>query len=673
MLVYATTISLSAFLLFQVQPMIAKMILPWFGGSTAVWVTCMLFFQTGLLASYIYAHAAITRLRPRRQGWLHAALLAASLLALPLGPARHWKPSGAEEPILQIIGLLAVSVGLPFFLLSATTPLLQAWYAQKFRSVLPYRLFALSNLASLLGLMAYPFLIEPHLTLRQQSWVWSISYGAFVGLAGIVSFVGAGASPSGNPVGSRIADPDRHGGAAPSPADQAEWVALSACGVVLLLAVTNHLTQNITSIPFLWILPLSLYLLTFILCFHAPWVYIRSIYLGPLALVMLVVMYGILRYDSTTRLALVIGVFAFGLFACCLFCHGELAQRKPPPRHLTAFYLMIALGGALGGVLVGVVAPMVLRGYVEMPLAVSACAVLLFLAHLREGWQSRLLAALLCFALFAGSGYYLWNYTKAVVVMERNFYGCLRIKKSNPGTEFESRALVHGTVAHGVQFTDPARRRQPTAYYGPASGAALVLKALHYRPLRVGLVGLGIGTLAAYSRPGDVYRFYEINPLVEKLAREHFTFLGDARATLELISGDGRLALEREPAQNYDVLVIDAFSGDAIPVHLLTLEAMKLYFHHLKPDGVLALHLTNTHLNLAPVAAELARTLGKHAVLVESDLGEHQEIYNADWMLVTSTPLEIPDLPAASKPLQSVPGVRAWTDDFSNLFQVLKR
>jgi predicted O-methyltransferase YrrM len=453
-------------------------------------------------------------------------------------------------------------------------------------------------------------------------------------------------------------------------------VALSACGVVLLLAVTNHLTQNITSIPFLWILPLSLYLLSFILCFHAPWVYIRSIYLGPLALVMLVVMYGILRYDSTTRLSLVIGVFSFGLFACCMFCHGELVQRKPSPRHLTAFYLMIALGGALGGLLAGVVAPLVLRGYLEMPLAVSACAGLLFLAQRREGWQSRLLAGLLCAVLFAGSGYYSWDYARAALVMERNFYGCLRIKQSNPGTDLESRALVHGSVAHGVQFTDPARRRQPTAYYGPASGAALVLKALNHSAkggLRVGLVGLGIGTLAAYSRPGDVYRFYEINPLVEKLAREHFTFLGDAPAAIEMISGDGRLALDREPAQNYDVLVIDAFSGDAIPVHLLTLEAMELYFRHLKPGGVLALHLTNHHLELAPVAAKLADTLGKQAVLVESDIDEHQEIYNADWMLVTSAPLEIPDLPAASKPLQPASGVRAWTDDFSNLFQVLKR
>jgi hypothetical protein len=356
-----------------------------------------------------------------------------------------------------------------------------------------------------------------------------------------------------------------------------------------------------------------------------------------------------------------------------MFCHGELAQRRPPPRHLTAFYLMIALGGALGGFLVGVVAPMVLRGYLEMPLAVSACAALLFLAQRHEGWQSRLLAGLLCAVLLAGSGYYSWDYAKAAVVMERNFYGCLRIKKSNPDTEFESRALVHGTVAHGVQFTDPARRRQPTAYYGPTSGAALILKALDHRPLRVGLVGLGIGTLAAYSRPEDVYRFYEINPLVEKLAREHFTFLGDAPAAIEMISGDGRMALDREPAQNYDVLVIDAFSGDAIPVHLLTLESLELYFRHLKPEGVLALHLTNNHLNLAPVAAKLARTLGKHAVLVESDLDEHQEIYNADWMLVTSAPLEIPDLPAASKPLQSAPDVRAWTDDFSNLFQVLKR
>jgi hypothetical protein len=464
MLVYATTIFLSAFLLFQVQPMIAKMILPWFGGSTAVWITCMLFFQTGLLAGYSYAHVLINRLAPRLQALVHAALLAASLLALPLGPAAQWKPTGSEDPVRHIVCLLAVSVGLPYFLLSSTTPLIQAWYARKFHSALPYRLFALSNGASLLGLLAYPFLIEPRLTLAEQSLGWSIAYAAFAVLAGVVAMAGFLRAGSASPAPALSEDTVRTGGGNPSAAEMLWWLFLACGGVVLLLAVTNHLTQNITSIPFLWILPLSLYLLSFMICFNVDGVYIRSIYLGPVALVLLVLMYSTLRYDSTTRLSLVIGVFSAGLFACCMFCHGELAQRKPTPRHLTVFYLMIALGGTLGGMLIGVAAPLALRGYAEMPLALSACAVLFFLAQGREGWQCRLIAALLCVAMAAGSGYYLWRYTDGVVAMERNFYGSLRVKAHIPDSEFESRVLVHGTVAHGVQFVDTDRRLHTTAY-----------------------------------------------------------------------------------------------------------------------------------------------------------------------------------------------------------------
>jgi SAM-dependent methyltransferase len=671
MLIYGAAIFLSAFLLFQVQPMIAKMILPWFGGSTAVWVTCMLFFQVGLLAGYVYAHSSIRYLNPRLQALVHAALLAASLFALPLGLAGHWKPAGGEEPVRYIVCLLAASVGLPYFLLSSTTPLIQAWHTRKFSSALPYRLFALSNCASLLGLLAYPFLVEPRLTLAEQSLGWSGAYAAFVVLSGAIAGVGSLRADAERPAPT-LKDTARTGDASPSAGDKLWWLFLSCTGVVLLLAVTNHLTQNITSIPFLWILPLSLYLLSFMLCFNVEGAYIRPVYLGPVAIVLLILMYSTLRYDSTTRLSLVIGVFSFGLFACCMFCHGELALRKPTPRHLTLFYLMIAVGGALGGVLVGVAAPMALHGYAEMPLALAACAALFFLAHGREGWQTRLIAALLGIAMAAGSGYYLWQYTDGVVTMERNFYGSLRVKANNPGTEFESRVLVHGTVAHGVQFTDADRRLETTAYYGPESGGARVLRAKGEQPLRVGLVGLGIGTLAAYSRPGDVYRFYEINPLVEKLAREQFTFLAEAAAIVEVIIGDARLVLEREPDQHYDVLAVDAFSGDAIPTHLLTIEAMRLYFRHLKPDGVLALHLSNNHLDLIPVAEALARTLDMQAVLVDSEPSETDEIFGAKWVLMSSEPLRMPDVTEASQELWVKPGLGVWTDDYSNLFQILK-
>jgi spermidine synthase len=664
---YATGIFVGSFLLFQIQPMIAKMILPWFGGSAAVWITCMLFFQCALLLGYLYAHLLAQRLGVRSQALVHVLLAAGGLLLLPVGPAPSWKPLGPEDPILHILALLAASIGLPYVVLSATSPLLQAWYARRNAAGLPYRLFALSNLASLLGLVAYPFLVEPNLTLGAQSRLWSAGYALFVLLTLAAAAAGlrrGGAAPLPAPEGP-VAGPE------PTAADRALWLAWSGCGVVLLLSVTNHLTQNVAPVPFLWILPLGLYLLSFILCFNLEQAYIRSIYLGPIAIVLVGMSFAILRYNSTTPLGLVLGVFSACLFGGCMFCHGELSRRKPSPRHLTGYYLMIALGGALGGVLVGVAAPLLFRGTLELPLAVAACAALLVFVHRREGRANLALAAATGLVVATVMAWHVYDYGSDAVAMGRNFYGSLRVKLSNAGTDYESRVLVHGTVAHGVQFTDPSLRAVTTAYYGPASGAALALKSLGERPLRVGLVGLGVGTLAAYSRPGDVYRFYEINPMVETFARSEFTFLADAAATVAVVPGDARLALEREADQRYDVLVVDAFSGDAVPAHLLTIEAMRLYFRHLAPEGVLALHLSNNHLDLIPVADALVRALGKHALLVDSE-PEQEEVFGAKWVLVASAPLQAPEIVAAAEALWSRPGLRAWTDDYSNLFEILK-
>jgi hypothetical protein len=663
---YATGIFVGSFLLFQIQPMMAKMILPWFGGTAAVWITCMLFFQCALLLGYLYAHLLVQRLGARAQALVHLLLAAGGLLLLPVGPDPSWKPLGPEDPILRILGLLEVSIGLPYLVLSATSPLLQAWYARRNAAGLPYRLFALSNLASLLGLVAYPFLIEPNLTLGAQSRLWSAGYALFV----LLSFGAAAAGlRRGAAGGAPPAEPPR--GAPPAALDRGMWVAWSGCGVVLLLSVTNHLTQNIAPVPFLWILPLGLYLLSFILCFNLEQAYIRSIYLGPVAIVLLGLSFAVLRYNSTTPLGLVLGVFSFCLFGGCMFCHGELAQLKPAPRHLTGYYLMIALGGASGGVLVGVAAPLLFRGTLELPLAAVACAALLVLAHRREGRASQALAAATGLAVVTLMAWHLHDYGSDAVAMDRNFYGSLRVKVGNAGTDFENRVLVHGTVAHGVQFTDPALRTVTTAYYGPQSGAALALKSRGERPVRVGLVGLGVGTLAAYSRPGDVYRFYEINPMVETFARRWFTFLADAAAAVEIVPGDARLALEREADQGYDVLVVDAFSGDAVPTHLLTIEAMRLYFRHLAPDGILALHLSNNHLDLIPVADALVRALDRNALLVDSE-PEQEEIFGAKWVLVGSAPLQAPEIVAAAEALWGRPGLRVWTDDYSNLFEILK-
>jgi spermidine synthase len=669
--IFAASIFLGAFLLFLVQPMIAKMILPWFGGSAAVWITCTLFFQCLLLTGYLHAHALIRWLAPRAQSVVHGLLAAASLLFLPIAPALRWKPAGGEEPILQIAGLLAVSLGPPLLVLSATGPLLQAWWARRRQGGLPYRLFALSNLAALAGLLAYPFGIEPYLSLKAQSRLWSAGHALFVVstlLAARLSLPQGLRPPPAAPRPAAASAP-----AGPGWREVLFWLLLSASGVALLLAVTHHLTQNVAPVPFLWILPLALYLTTFILCFHRETFYRRGPYLPALALVLGGLMAATLEFDSSTRLEFVVGAYGIGLFGACLFCHGELAARRPAARHLTVYYLAIAAGGAAGGVLVGVAAPLTARGFVELPLALWGCALLLYLANRRAGRLAVLTAGLTLALMTAGTIQYLRNHGAGAVALERNFYGSLRVLKNNPQTEFESLSLIHGTVFHGLQFTDPDKRRTATTYYGRRSGAGRLLSSFAERPVRVGVVGLGAGTLAVYARPGDTYRFYEINPLVIKLARERFSFLADAAGAVEVFAGDGRLALEREPEGQFDALLVDAFSGDAIPQHLLTREALELYFRVLKPEGVLALHLTNHHLDLLPVADRLARGLGKHAVYVKSYPEEYQEVYNADWVLVTREPLTAAKVLNAATPLGSKADAPLWTDDFSNLFQALKR
>ncbi len=673
MVLYVSTIFLSAFLLFQIQPMIAKMILPWFGGSAAVWITAMLFFQTTLLGGYLYAHWSIRSLRPRMQAVAHILLLGISLILLPVVPSPGWRPTGNEDPILRILGLLTLSVGLPYFLLSTTSPLIQAWYARKHQASLPYRLFALSNLASLLGLLAYPVFVEPAVALRQQSFGWSAAYAVFVSL-GIASAL----------ISSRRTSPLTCGADGKKQEDTAEcrpprvreqvlWLLLAACASTLLLSVTNHLTQNVASIPFLWVLPLGLYLLTFILTFDYERLYNRAVFIWLLMTAIGGMAYGLIHWNSRTDLRIVIPVFSAGLFLCCMSFHGELVKRKPVTQYLTSFYLMLSLGGALGGVLVGIAAPKFLPGNFELPLSLTACAFLmLFLIDYRR-WR---FAVAVSWAVAVGviltGGHYISSYAKSARVMERNFYGSLRITDTEPGTRDGIRTMVHGTVIHGKQFTAPERRREHITYYGPESGVGLALKYPRLSPLKVGVIGLGAGSLAAYAQPGDTFRFYEINPLVEKLARSEFTYLSDCRGKTEIILGDGRLSLEREPDQQYDLIVVDAFSGDSIPVHLLTTQALKLYFRHLKPNGILALHITNTHLDLDSVVEKLGSTLGKHALLITNKEDMDRQIYSARWALVSSKPIADPAIQNAAAKLASRPDLRVWTDDYNNLFQILK-
>jgi spermidine synthase len=674
MLLYALTIFLSAFLLFQIQPIITKMIVPWFGGVASVWITAMFFFQMILLGGYLYAHWSIRSLAPKSQTVVHAVLLTASLLVLPVAPSLSWKTAGTELPILRILGLLTVSVGLPYFLLSTTTPLVQAWYARTHKTALPYRLFSLSNLASLMGLLSYPVLVEPHTTLRQQSLVWSTAYGIFVALGIALVWVNRRPSPyyPGNPVAER--ETVAVAASPPGVREMVLWLLLAAGASTLLLSTTNHLTENVSSIPFLWVLPLGLYLLTFILTFDYERLYHRKTFIWLTMIALGGMAFAINRWGAFTSVKIVIPAYSAGLFICCLFCHGELVRRKPHPRHLTSFYLMLSLGGALGGLLVGLLAPAVLRGNFELPFALALCAVLLLVVAQRHSGRITKIA---CWAISIGVIIATFNYlvvfTKNLRVMDRNFYGSLRVLGKKVGTPYETRALVHGRIIHGEQYVSPVARNEPLGYYSTISGVAHALKLLRPSPLRIGVIGLGAGTLSAYAEPNDVLRFYEINPLVEKLARTEFTYLADCRGHVEVVLGDGRLSLEGEPAQHYDLLVVDAFNGDAIPVHLLTKQAMELYFRNLKPTGILALHLTNNHLDLAPVVKVLAQHLGKHALFVTNESQVDWNISAALWALVSSERIA-PPTTTATRAWDAVsrPDLRVWTDDYNNLFQILR-
>lgn len=639
---YGCTIFSSALLLFLIQPIVAKAILPWFGGTAGVWTTCLFFFQAVLVLGYLYAHWTTRFLDRKLQVALHAALLALSIFALPITVSERWRFPDAAPPALRILALLSVTVGLPYFLLSTTGPLIQAWHAGKFAKGVPYRLFALSNAASLLALLAYPVAVEPALSVRHQLQIWSIAYVGFAVLA------------AGSAALSRAAVPAKAENRGPGKGGLL-WIALAACAGTLWLAIANHLSQAVAPVPFLWILPLSLYLLSFILCFQSEAWYSPRVYQWLLPAAWIAMCY---QFIHRSGLAWSIFVFSAALFVCCMFCHGELARRKPEPRELTRFYLMIALGGALGGAFVSLFAPLVFTGYVELPIALAACFVLALALIYGYSSERHLLRLGAVSAIALLVAIQLRAYTGKMHFEARNFYGTLQISDSNG-----VRTLYNGTIAHGVQFLAADRSRLATGYYGPRSGAGLAIAERHQR---VGVIGLGAGTLATYGRRGDYFRFYDINPLVIQVANREFRFLREAEAIVDVVPGDARLSLEREGDQNFDVLAVDAFSGDSIPIHLLTKEAFALYFRHLKPEGILAVHVTNKYLNLAPVVKLLADAFQKQARLVQSPAEPDRQIYQAEWVLITGK------RNGPGQPLISDGRTRVWTDDYSNLFRVLK-
>jgi hypothetical protein len=677
---YALTIFFSAFLLFLVQPVTAKQILPWFGGSAAVWTTCLVFFQTTLLLGYAYADLVVSRLSARRQVGLHVALLVASCIALPIVPGAQWKPTGAESPSLLILGLLAATIGLPYLMLATTSPLLQAWFARSFPGRSPYRLFALSNLASMLALLGYPFGLEPWVATRMQSYGWSVAYIGFVFLCAASGWYSLRTA---RPVAGVTSDallsetdpPLATDEAPPTPARQLLWCALAAMGSFLLLAVSNHITQNIAAIPLLWVVPLAIYLMTFILCFDGDGWYRRGLFAPVVAATLGVMGWTLADRDLTHQLPLQIAVFCGGLFVACMFCHGELARMRPAPRYLTRFYLMISAGGAAGSVLVGLVAPLVLPAYFELAFGLVACAALLAF-QMRHAHRVFLVLALAAVIFTLGAEVWqIKEFYDRTLLATRNFYGVLRVQEFGDEPATKHRSLIHGTILHGTQFNAPQLAISPTTYYTQSSGIGRVLESLHprTRPIKVGVIGLGAGTLATYGSKGDVYHFYDINPAVIAIANRDFTFLKDSDATIETSLGDARLTLEREPPQDFDVLAVDAFSSDAIPVHLITSEALAIYRKHIKPGGIIAFHVTNRYLNLVPVVEKLAEAHGMHAVLVYDDTSDGMTSVS-DWVLLSDSKeaLEAPQISEVAVPIEPRPNLKLWTDDFNNIFQVLK-
>jgi SAM-dependent methyltransferase len=713
-------ILLGAFLLFQVQPLIAKSILPWFGGSASVWTTCLLFFQVALLLGYAGAYW-LSRQPAMHQKIIYPALLGLSLVSLPILPAIRWMPAPTDDPVPKILGLLAATVGLPYLLLSAASPLLQSW-ASSLNNRPPYRLYALSNAGSMLGLLTYPILIEPRLTNRQQAWMWSIAYCGFVAISLPIALRAA-----------QAAGPAAKTKAGPRWPERFLWMTLAACASALLLSMTNHLTQNIAPIPFLWVLPLSLYLLSLILCFESDRWYRRPLFamLGVISLP--VIAFAISSANPIRNPGIAIALICAPLFVLFMLCHGELASRRPPPAYLTTFYLMNAAGGAVGGLAIGLAAPYLFNALYDpmivLTLAGLFLAFVLRPARLPARAKDLIVTALLtayCALLAAKSGaiaflgavllaacvvriagsrrcppfYAVTNamlYAMAVGlaagiggdliedtfasigdsrVLARNFYGALAVyDRPSSGVMGPVRVLRHGSIEHGEQFLQPQHQAHATTYYARKSGAGLALQVLMTQgPIRVGVIGLGAGTLATYARPDDRYSFYEINPDVIAIAQSEFTFLRRCPAPVDVIRGDGRLSLESEPDRQFDLLAVDAFSGDVIPVHLLTREAFHLYWRHLKPDGVLALHITNRYLALAPVAAMAAIGNSKPARLVTYRGDPEQNESASDWVLVTSRPnfFNQQDIQASAQLVQVTAGLRPWTDDYSNLYEVLR-
>jgi hypothetical protein len=673
--VYGSAITLGAFLLFLVQPMAAKMLLAWFGGTAGVWTVALLFFQVVLLGGYLYAAWLDRKVSRALHARIHLSLVAASLVAIAVAASLDWTPRDAAHPELDILSILTGTIGLPFIVLSTTGPLLQSWFRDSGLAT-PYRFYAVSNAGSLLALFLYPVVVEPWLSRQGQIAAWLAGYAIYVILIASVTrgrTTGRSAGPS------EAADTTESPGTAPTrPADDlAFWIALGACGSLLVAGVTSHLTQNLTPVPFLWVVPLALYLLSFIVCFSHERAYWRPLWVAA-AGAAVVGLSDVLQTAEPPRLGISLGLFLAGLFACCMFVNGELARSKPDATRLTTFYAASAFGGVCGTTFAAVVAPHVFAGYYELLVGLIFCGVLACVVLYREAPR---LAGGFLWAI-ASAALVSWVATEAVIGIRRvgaestyrarNFYGALRVEEEVSPYGHPYRKLVHGTIVHGLQVIDPQFRCEPTTYYGRAAGLDEVLGPIDRQtPLHVGAIGLGAGTIAAYARPGDRFRFYEINPLVAGLATSQFTFLRACAKDATTIVGDARLMLEREPGQAFDALIMDAFSGDAVPIHLLTKEAFDVYFRHLNATGVIAVHITNRYVDLKPVLRHIARHYGKDLRIIDSRFA--QDVWlSSVWALIAAPGVLPPHVGTPDSGAPTATHDVLWTDDFSSMWGLLR-
>lgn len=679
-LLYGTTAFLSAFLLFLVEPLAAKQILPVLGGSSAVWLTCLVFFQTALLLGYLYAHWITTGPRSLDltfQRRTHQAMLSIAGVALGLGLAFGPGLSSSAHPVATIFWSLIRTIGLPFLMLASTSPLLQLWLSRSESDAsgrpapVWFRLFALSNVGSLLALLAYPAVIEPHLTLKLQRVLWALGFCVFFILSWLV--LRTQTAPA------KVAVSHEDDESESSPRFRWLWFLLPMAAAMQLSAVTAHLTINIAAIPLLWVLPLAVYLITFIFAFDRPVFYRRPIVVRLLVVMLASLGYALAKTDFSLPITLTVVFFLVECFVACFFCHGETYRLRPRrASEATLFYLLIAAGGATGTFLVGIAFPLLFAANYDLAIAFLVTSALALAATWRDGWAQRVLWATATALLFALSIAIHLSYSRHSLVTMRDFYGSLRVTQANaPMQNAPIRTLLHGVIQHGTQIFSPELSHHPTTYYAADSGIGLALRFCcndATRPRKIGVIGLGTGTVAAFGQRGDQIEFYEIDPQVEPIARNLFTYLRDSPAKVTVVPGDARTSLASESPQGFDVLVIDAFSGDAIPLHLLTAEAVQLYLRHLAPGGILAFHVSNQYLDLAPELALLAENAHLQARDVITGSNAARGEFRSEWVLMTADAafFDRNEIASLADPIYVKPHLRLWTDDYSSLLPILQ-